>query len=219
MKELKAGEVMTQPVVTVSPDTTVSEIARILVERHISGVPVVNNDGAILGIVSEADLLLKEMTVDDLVSPSRFRRTQAEEETRRYRGRDARDIMSGEPITATEETTVRQLAVLMTRRGINRVPIVRNGKIAGLVTRNDVLKVFLRSDEQIQRAARASLIQDILIDQDGLDIRVNDGIVAVIGHAEDKPHADAVRRLLRRIDGVVDVDISGLRLVSESSPF
>jgi len=119
MIALLARDVMTTEVVTVPPSMTVQELARLLAERHISGVPVVDHMGRVFGIVSEADILS---------------RRQGEE--------TVRAIMTTDVVAVTEEESVHEIALLLWMKRINRVPVLRQGSLVGIVSRTDLVKAL-----------------------------------------------------------------------------
>jgi CBS domain-containing protein len=216
MGKLRAQDVMTTPVYTTSPDTPVPEVARLLVKRRISGAPVVDEEGRLVGIVTEADLLPKEagpagLPLTALLGPEAP--PEVREHLRRYRGRVVREVMTREVVTATEDTPVQQLAALMLRKQVNRIPIVRGERVVGIVTRNDVLRAFFRRDEELERAARETL-QDLELDPGRLSIQAREGVLEVCGEVDSPEHARLVELVLRALDGVVDVEVSGLRVAS-----
>lgn len=112
-----ASDIMTRKVCTIHPEASVQEVAQLLSREHISGAPVVNADGMIIGIVTEADIISK---VD-------------------REGLRVADIMSHEIIAVKEETPVNEIAILLTKRRIKRVPVVCNGKPVGIVSRADIV--------------------------------------------------------------------------------
>ncbi len=112
-----AHEIMTRGVVTVGPETPLDEIARLLVQRQITGVPVVDAYGRVLGIVSEFDLIAK-------------------------RGRVAADVMSTDVLAVSEDTPAETIADLIARQRVRRVPVLRDGRLVGIVTRADLVRLF-----------------------------------------------------------------------------
>ena len=119
MIHLLARDVMTTEVVTVPPSMTMQELARLLAERHISGVPVVDHMGRVVGIVSEADILS---------------RRQGEE--------TVRAIMTTDVVAVAEEESVHEIALLLWMKRINRVPVLRQGELVGIVSRTDLVKAL-----------------------------------------------------------------------------
>ena len=112
-----ARDIMTRKVYTISPDASVQEVAQLLSRKRISGAPVVDKDGKMVGVVTEADIIGKVNREDLRVA----------------------DIMSSEIITVEEETRVGQIAMLLTERQVKRVPVTRNGKLVGIVCRADIV--------------------------------------------------------------------------------
>jgi CBS domain-containing protein len=152
---MRADEIMTSPVVTISPDTPASQIARLLLENHVSAVPVVDGAGAPIGMVSEGDLLRRD-DKDRAARRAWWLEMLAEGEplNREYesqlRTKDqiAHEIMSAPVVTATEGTDVAELAHLFSSYRIKRVPVVRDGRIVGIVSRVDLLRAFKDEEER-----------------------------------------------------------------------
>lgn len=147
--KIKAGEIMTADVITVSPDDDVEKVARLLLEHNISGLPVVDGEGKLVGIVSEGDLVLQEKKVKGpiytiilgsviyLESPQRFL-----EDLKRSTALRVNELMTTKKLyTAGADTSVEEVATMMVEKGINRVPVVdQNNKLLGIITRQDILK-------------------------------------------------------------------------------
>jgi osmotically-inducible protein OsmY len=98
----------------------------------------------------------------------------------------------------------------MIRHRINRIPIVREGKVVGIVSRNDVLRALARTDEELAALVRETILRDLWIDADALDIQVRDGVVTIRGRVDRRGDISLIESYVRRIDGVVDVDVQGL---------
>ncbi|MFN3286207.1 MAG: CBS domain-containing protein [bacterium] len=204
---LLARDVMTSPVITVTPDTPVKEIAQLLLAHHISGVPVVSLEGKLVGIVTEADLLYKERPeVEEGGLLRLFRRGQLAEAERKAEGLVARDVMTSPVVTVTEEMPLREVAALMARRQINRVPVVRGDQVVGIVSRADVLRALVRADNEIQEAVRRALLEELWIDPSGLRIDVQEGVVTLEGEVERRSDKELAERWVATIDGVVRVE-------------
>src|SRR5256885_6068470 len=152
---MRADEIMTPHVVTISPDTPVSRIAKLLLENHISAVPVVDAAGLPIGMVSEGDLLRRADT-DRAARRAWWLEMLAEGEplNREYeaqlrtKDQTAREIMAAPVVTATEATDVAELANLFSSYRIKRVPVVREGHLVGIVSRVDLLRAFKAEDER-----------------------------------------------------------------------
>jgi CBS domain-containing protein len=176
--------VMSAPAVTATPHTGAGELARLLREHGVSGVPVVGEDGRPLGVVSEADL-----------PPAKEPSTAA----------TAGELMSAPAITVSPEAWLSEAAGLMRERGVRRlVTVGRDGRVAGVVTRTDLLKVYLRDDAAIEREVGA-IARDVLwLPDDSLSVRVHDGVVTLEGRLGRRSDADLVVALVRRVPGVAD---------------
>ena len=154
MDELKVREIMTTPVITVKPETTVRELADILAQNKISGVPVVDGQGRMLGMVSEADVIVQDAdlhfpyyiqfleSVIYLQSVHKF-----EERFRKAIGSKVSEIMTEEVHSAGPDQTVREVATLMADRNVNRVPVTENGRLVGIVTRGDIVRAIAQQKD------------------------------------------------------------------------
>ena len=148
-----ARDIMTRDVITVSPDEKVEEVARLLVENKISGIPVVGEERQLLGIITEKDLIVKasELKVpfylilfDSIIfmdNPLRFN-----SDMKKYSASRVRDAMTTRVVTVEEDTEVSKVVEIMQNDSINRVPVLRHGKLVGIITRNDILKSLVRSN-------------------------------------------------------------------------
>jgi CBS domain-containing protein len=146
---MKAADIMTREVVTVGPDTSVAEIAALLHENRITAVPVVDAERHVLGIVSEGDLLGRPPAGSPRGWWLRLfdERAVLLEEIATARHLKAHDVMTRPAVTVVEDTPVDVLASLMRRRRVKRLPVLRDGKLAGLVSRADVLDALVRQSQ------------------------------------------------------------------------
>lgn len=212
MRRLRARDVMTSPAVTVRPDTPVVEAARIMARRRISGLPVVDEDGHLVGIVTEADLLLKEAGPGGLPLVAFHAEgppPEVQPLLRRYEGRVVADVMTREVVTAQEDTPLHQVAALMARKNVNRIPILRGRQVVGVVSRNDVLKAFLVEDEELARRVEETLAE-LGLPPERVSVEVRDGVVRLHGPVQSPAEARLVALCVRGLDGVVAVDTEGL---------
>ena len=194
---MRARQVMTTPVVTVGPHTHLKELAGILIEHGIGAVPVVDDSGELAGIVSEKDLLALETNPD----PTAQERPVA---YHRPPGRTAAEVMTRDVIAVAPDTDVSQIARLMLKHRIKTVPVVDGGKVVGMVSRRDVLKVLARDDGEI------AIELDDLLDEEIEMIgryraRVEDGIVTLTGPT-DRASRRLAELLARGVPGVVAVE-------------
>ncbi len=207
-----AREVMSAPVVTARPDTPVKDLATLLATHKISGVPIVDDGGQVVGIVSESDFLTKlrhaekhqgiRGTLERLADPEGERKSGA---------RVASELMASPAITADVGATVRDVVGLMTSHKVNRIPILDGTTLVGIVTRADVLRTFMRSDASVTEDVTRRLVHDLWFDNDRLSITTENGIVMIQGEVDKRSDVSMVERWAAATDGVVGVDIGGLR--------
>ncbi len=215
MKHLTAHEIMTSPVITVRPETPMREVVNLMRRFEISGLPVVDEAGQMVGIVTEADVLHKADVLQPRppAIPWHGRSLWLERIVDRYRkatGTTAGDLMTENVVTADEGTGVRELAHRMLTHGINRIPIVQGRRVVGIVTRADILKVFSFSDAALVAAIRDALTHDLWIDPAGLTITCADGVVTIAGQVDRRTDRDLVTKWIRAVDGVIGVNADGL---------
>lgn len=207
---MRARELMTTPVVTVRPETPLKEVAEVMAAHRVSGVPVVDRRGELVGVVSESDFLTK---LDTPRRPSGIRAWVLRALGWRPRGepRTAADLMTTPVVTAGPDSTVRELAHLMATYDINRVPIVQDGRVVGIVTRADVLRTLARPDSAITEEVRWRLAHDLWIDTSQVEVTTQNGIVTIAGTVDTRTNAELVARWATSTDGVVGVDVAQLR--------
>lgn len=215
MEVLTAKTIMSAPVVTVRPESSVRDAVRLMLDRHISGIPVVERDGRLVGIVTEADLLPKEAQLpvnEPLVGW--FGRSLWLERLvtghKKVEGRTVGEVMTHNVVTAGEETPVHVLASKMMRYAVNRLPIVRENQVVGIVSRADVLKVFLRSDELLEREGRR-VLDDVLVYGEEVGLSVDRGVFTLRGIVGSPGRRQVLLRRVWAIDGIVAVDDGDLR--------
>jgi CBS domain-containing protein len=207
---MKVEKLMTRDVVTVAPDTPLKAVAGLLSSRHISGAPVCDAEGAIVGVISEADVLRKEQGI----SPDAGRRFHwlfrlFDGELDKVCARTAGEAMTAPALTVRPYDDASAAARLMVDRRINRLPVVAGGALVGIVTRADFVRVFSRSDEELSAEIRDELFDQILwIDPDSLGLEIKDGVVTVQGSVDTHADAEAVVSYIRRIPGVLEVHSS-----------
>ncbi|MBN2208205.1 MAG: CBS domain-containing protein [Candidatus Coatesbacteria bacterium] len=154
--ELKAKDVMTREVVTVSPSTSLKALSRILEEHSITGAPVVDDEGRIVGIVSQTDVLFSQLPArignedyDDIFDLFSASPEVGGSQVRHLRApRWVEDIMTKHVVVASEDMSVLELASLLAEKGIHRVPVARNGKLVGIVSALDLLGALAKGAEE-----------------------------------------------------------------------
>jgi CBS domain-containing protein len=214
---MQAQDVMTTKVVAVAPDTPVTEIAKLLLERQISGVPVVSDERRLLGIVSEGDLIhglgregARRSWWLDLLASSQ---TRAEEDLKSH-GRLASDVMTREVVSVTPDTPLPEIARLLETRRIKRVPVLQDGELVGIVSRADLLRGFALQPSSDANADDRTLRQRLTVEFGRAGIRshpyvnivVRDGAVHLWGIVPAREEADALHRVAARVPGVASVE-------------
>ncbi|MDX3536957.1 CBS domain-containing protein [Streptomyces sp. MB09-01] len=186
MRHRSVVDLMTTTVITVRRTTAFKEIARLLNEYDITAMPVIDDDGHPVGVVSEADLLRRRPTGGA---------TTAEQ------------LMTSPAVTARPEWSVVRAARVMQRRGVKRLPVVdADGRVTGIVSRSDLIQLFLRRDRAIQE----EILEDVLtrtlrLAPSSITVDVDDGLVTLSGHLSRAELLPVVVRLCQSVDGVVDV--------------
>ncbi|WP_217145823.1 CBS domain-containing protein [Streptomyces sp. AC627_RSS907] len=190
------GEVMTRDVVRARRTTPFKEVVRLLDHHRISGLPVVDADDKVLGVLSGSDLVRTRAHRDGPAPPPAV---------------TAGHMMSSPAITVHPEQTVPDAARLMERRGVERLPVVDEAdRLIGIVTRRDLLRVFLRADADIRRQVTEEIVVDALkLPSDAVRVSVRDGVVTLDGHVELRSQVPEFLHAVWRLEGVVGV-VNGL---------
>jgi len=207
---MKINEIMRRDVVTVAPQTSLKDVAALLVARRISGMPVCSEDGRVVGVISEADIVQKEQA-DDFASSAVLGRLldQAYGDGIRFAARTAGGAMTSPAVTVRSRDEVAVAAHLMVTRRVNRLPVVDGSRLVGIVTRSDLVRAFDRDDTAILREIEKNVLTTMLwIDPATLDVSVDEGVVTLDGSVDTKTIAEIVRSCVRRVPGVVDVESS-----------
>jgi CBS domain-containing protein len=202
-------DLMTAQVVTVGPATPFKEIVALLADHGVSAVPVVDDDRCVLGIVSEADLLLKEEFPEPDLDIPLFWTKRRRLEQQKAAATTARDLMSSAVVVSTSpEATVAEAARRMHAAGVKRLPVIdEGGRLAGIVSRGDLLRVFNRPDQAIRR----EIIDDVIVGEFMMNpnrffIHVDDGVVVLQGRVERHSLLPYVLRAVHGVEGVVRVE-------------
>jgi CBS-domain-containing membrane protein len=206
----RVEDVMTKSVAVVRDSAPFKEILGIMHARRVSALPVVDDEDRLVGIVSEADLLLKEEYADaheDADLPL-FERRARRIEREKAAGTVASELMTTPVITIGPSATLAEAARLMHEEGVKRLPVVdAKGRVAGIVSRADLLKVFLRRDDEIRTEVIEEVIQDkLFIDPDTIKVNVETGLVTLDGRVEQRSLIPILVAMVRGVDGVVGVE-------------
>jgi CBS domain-containing protein len=200
---------MTRDVATVAPETSLKDVARELVARGISGVPVVDADGRVVGVVSEADVLVKERRApeENGGALARFVHRPDPDARSKLDARLAGEAMTSPAITIEPFWTIPSAAQIMLDRSINRLPVVHNGRLVGIVTRADLVRAFARSDDEIAREIREQVtLQEALWLEDGkIDVVVQAGETTLTGSVRRRADAEVLPQIVAKVPGVVTV--------------
>jgi CBS domain-containing protein len=205
-KHRTVSDLMTHTVHRVQADTHFKEIAKLLADHDITAVPVVDADDRPVGVVSEADLLRREAVQPDAAGLQTLLDVPPREPGEPT-PTTAAGLMSAPAVLARPEWTVVQAARTMDARGVKRLPVVDGtGRLVGIVSRADLLRVFLRRDHLIREEISGDILDRMLgISPDEVGVDVTDGRVSLHGAVERRSLVPVVVRLCEGVDGVVDV--------------
>ncbi|MFE1293977.1 CBS domain-containing protein [Streptomyces sp. NPDC058731] len=212
MKHNKVGSVMTTDVVRASYGTPFKEVARLLAHHRISGLPVVDEDEKVVGVISETDLMARQAETPDPYEPKRRFRVGALTHSGRRRAakaaaRTAGQLMTAPPVTVRAEATIAEAARTMAQRHVERLPVVdEEDRLVGIVTRRDLLQVFLRPDSEIRdEVVEEVLVRALWLPARSLDVSVVEGVVTLAGQMERRSETEIAISMTKQIDGVVAV--------------
>lgn len=214
---MQAKDIMTTRVITVEPDATVQDIAKRLMANSISAVPVVERNGRLIGIISEGDLMRRPETGTEK-QPSWWLSfmTSPDEAARNFvksHGRQATDVMTREVVTVQEDTSVQEIAELLEKHQIKRVPVVRGDKVVGIVSRSNLIRGLATqrsieapsaSDQTIKTAVENAM-SEAQVNHHYMNVVVMGGIVSLWGAVESESQRDAVRVAAETTPGVKEV--------------
>lgn len=192
------SDVMTSRVVALAGGAAFKEIVRAMRSRGVGALPVLDGAGRVTGIVGEADLLRAEEHRDGGAAEPSGRAAA--------RAVTARGLATAPAVTVRADATVAGAARLMARHGVKQLPVVDDaGRLIGIVSRSDLLKVFLRSDEDIAQEVRRLVAGRFPVPLDTVCVEVREGVAVLTGHTPDTSSLPLVLRLVRSVEGVVDV--------------
>ena len=217
---MKASDVMTRDVVTVGPETPVAQAIRLMLDNQVSGLPVLDGSGKMVGILTEGDLLRRSETgterhrprwLELLMGPGRM----ASEYVRTH-GRKVEEIMTSDLVSVTGNTPLDEVVSLMERRRIKRLPVLDDDVLVGIVSRADLLRSLFRAldgqhaetrrDDEILEQILAELTKVAWVPRDGLSISVKDGVVDLNGVILDEKEREALRVVAENAPGVRAVE-------------
>jgi CBS domain-containing protein len=216
---MKVKDIMTSPVISIEPDATILQAIRMMLQRHISGLPVVDGSGRLVGIVTEGDFLRRAETgtqrqrprwLEFLMGPGRL----ADEYTRTH-ARKVGEVMTLEPVTITEDTPLEEAVHMMERRRFKRLPVVRNNQLVGIISRANLLHALASlapelkphsvDDATIREQLMAELQKQTWAPTALLDVVVRNGVVELWGSITDDRERQALKVAAENIPGVKSV--------------
>jgi CBS-domain-containing membrane protein len=206
MKLWRVDDVMTKEVVTVQEDTPYRDVVGVLIGRRVSAVPVVDRFEHVAGVVSEADLLHKVEAVGE-PEPRIFDAWRRRGDRAKAGGRTAGDVMTSPALVVMPSSSVAAVARRMQREQVKRFPVVDDlGRLIGIVTRGDLLRMHLRSDAEIQHDVVEQMRhQGLRVEPATVRVETVDGVVKLGGHLHFRSMANDAKRVVHQIPGVVDV--------------
>jgi CBS domain-containing protein len=204
---MKVFDVMTTDVLTVGSETPLREVAALLARRRISGLPVVD-EGRVVGVVSEGDILAKERGPNS--EPPGWFGVLFEDRAAadlKLEARTAGTAMTAPALTIAPDRTVAEAAGMMVDEGVNRLPVVgAAGELVGIVTRADLVRAFVRTDEELAEDIREGvLLKALWITPGNVNVVVNEGVVRLSGEVENRATAEMLPDFVQQVPGVVAV--------------
>ena len=205
---MKVRDVMTTDPFRVAPDTGLREAARLMVRHRVSGLPVVDGSGRLVGILTEGDFIRQEATRDRPHGVSLLDALFGEGELPAVTAETVAEVMTRSVVTITPEATLGEAARVMGRRNIKSLPVVDlDGELVGIVSRADVVGAFAKPDDVIEDEIREDVVRRLLfLDPQLVTVAVNDGVVSLAGELENRTEVQLLEELSRRIAGVVKVE-------------
>ncbi|WP_202913074.1 CBS domain-containing protein [Acuticoccus sediminis] len=220
---MQTKDIMTTPVVSVAPETGVSDVARLLLERHVSAVPVIDSAGRLVGMVSEGDFLRRAEDGSHRHGSWWLRLFAGSGENAadyvKTHGRSAADVMTRDVVTVTEDMPAGDVAHLLETKRIKRVPVLRNGKVVGIVSRADLLRGLAAQrhapadtasieDETIRKQILEEIRTADWAPTYGVSVVVVDGIVQFWGVVDSHEQGEALRVAAGNVPGVKGVELN-----------
>jgi CBS domain-containing protein len=211
MVSLVVRDLMSREVVSVRPEVPLKEAAKLMVDHAYSGLPVVDEEGHVLGVLSEADLILKEGGFEAVHHRRLARlfgdRQEAVEQVAKIEAVTVAEAMTSPALTIEPDRPVHEAARLMIEDRVSRLPVVENGVIVGIISRDDVIRSYLRSDEEIAKTIREEvLLKGMWIDPATIEVRVEEGLVRLVGNVDRRSTAEILQHLVARVEGVMGVE-------------
>ncbi|OKI53710.1 CBS domain-containing protein [Streptomyces sp. MJM1172] len=199
------ADVMSSRVIAVTPSTGFKDIAAAMKRWKVTALPVIEGEGRVVGVVSEADLLPKEEFHEH--GPGLVEQMRRLGDTAKAGSTRAEELMTAPAVTIRPDATLPRAARLMADRHIKRLPVVNaNGTLQGMVSRADLLKVFLRTDEELTAEIRHGVVERLFpLSHETVGVTVSQGIATLTGEVRDRDMIPMAEHLTRSVEGIVDV--------------
>lgn len=216
---MRAHQIMSRRVITIRPDASIADAIKVMLAHHISGLPVMDSTGKLAGILCESDFLRRaeigtEHARNRLLTVLLGADRIAHEFVKEH-GRKVEQVMTRQPVTTGEETPIEEIADLMERRNLNHIPVMRDNRIVGIITRSDFLSAvagpltsapgYSNDDNQIRRSVLAALAK-APCQPIGLNLSVKDGVVSLRGVVKSENAHQAAIVACENVPGVREVD-------------
>jgi CBS domain-containing protein len=201
---MRVEDLMTRDVRTIGPDASLKDVAALLAEHRIGGMPVVDASLKPLGVITKADILVKELAE----APAKhgvFGRKKDDGAEAKVAARTAGEAMTAPAVTISPAMPVSTAASWMVESGINRLPVVQRDALVGIITRHDLVRLFARPDAEIEREIREDALAGTAW-PDAIQVLVRDGEVTLRGQADSISDAEMLPVQVRHVLGVVAVD-------------
>lgn len=205
---MKVGDLMTRDWVAARPQMPLKDVAELLVQRGISGMPVIDDETRVVGVVSEGDVLFQERgPIERRRRPLAWLIAGREEDAMaKSEARTAGEAMTSPAVTIAPFQPAAAAARLMVEKAVNRLPVVDdNGKLLGIVTRADLVRAFARSDDEIAREISDSVERVLWVSPNAIQVRVSEGEVELDGELERRTDVVVLEHLVEKIPGVVSL--------------
>lgn len=201
---------MTAPAITIGPNASFAEIVDVMLHHEVSGLPVVDDAGTLLGVVTEGDLISKGAYGFGRRGPlaliGEFLHDRDPQWVRKAGGRSAREVMTGDPDTASPEDSIAVIARRMIEARHNRMPVLRDGKVVGVVSRHDLLKPFDRDDDDLRSEIQDLLLDPLRVPENQVKAVVKRGVVTLVGEVAFPNDAALIGYVVGQVRGVVGLD-------------
>jgi len=205
---MRVSELMTEKVLTIGPEAPIKDVAKVLITSGISGLPVCDIEGRVLGVISEGDILYKEhdpaeghlggplgWIVDGTLNSAAVNKAKA---------LTAKKAMTAPAVTIAPWESVSEAARIMCQRHVNRLPVVKDGLLVGIITRADLVRAFTRTDAELERELTEDVVERTMwIDTGNVEVSVKDGVATLSGRLEQRSDVELLHRLVARVPGVL----------------